>query len=164
MLERVAGRELIPIRSAKETRQVLTMISDLSRALRCCQQEAVFCEDVTFSQFFILDRVAEEGSLKLADLHGILGVDKSTTTRFVNPLVQRGLLKRQRDDEDSRAVRLTLTSAGSEVHRKVWDCFTGFLEALETGIPLEKRGEVFEAIQLFMDAMRQACTATQCGG
>ncbi|UCF56837.1 MAG: MarR family transcriptional regulator, partial [Deltaproteobacteria bacterium] len=70
---------------------MFSLMSELARAVRCCQQEAVFCENVTFSQFFILDMVAEKGKLKLSELHQILSVDKSTTTRLINPLVKQGL-------------------------------------------------------------------------
>jgi DNA-binding MarR family transcriptional regulator len=42
---------------------------------------------VTFHQFLILDAVAARRGLELAALHGILAVQKSTTTRLVTPLL-----------------------------------------------------------------------------
>ena len=149
-------------RKAKNSREMLSLISDLSRALKCCQQEAVFCENVTFSQFFILDVVAEKGELKLAELHGILGVDKSTTTRLVNPLVNQGLVLRIRSNHDSRAINLKLTRKGEEVHQKVWECLTGFMNSVESRVPEEKRREVYDAVKIFLNAMRIACSAGQC--
>jgi len=36
-------------------REILALIMGLSKAVRCCRQDEVFCEDVTFTQFLILD-------------------------------------------------------------------------------------------------------------
>ena len=148
--------------TTKNNREMLTLISELSQALRCCQQEAVFCENVTFSQFFILDAVAERGELRLADLHGILSVDKSTTTRLVNPLVNQGLVVRVRSNNDSRAIILKLNRNGREVHQKVWECLSGFMDTVEMNVPQEKRSEVYEAVRTFLSAMRTACATDQC--
>lgn len=143
-------------------RVLLKLISELSQALRCCQQEPVFCEDVSFFQFFILDTVAEKGSLRLADLHDILSVEKSTTTRLVNPLVKKGMIVREKSDHDSRAINLTLTQKGKEVHRKVWECFSGFIDTIAMRIPQERTEEVYKAVRILLSAMRDAHAEGQC--
>ena len=130
--------------------------------MRCCQQEEVFCENVTFSQFFILDMVAEKGKLKLAELHEILSVDKSTTTRLVNPLVTQGLVLREKSNHDSRTVDLSLTKKRESVRKDVWVCLSTFVELIQTGIPKEKRADVYEAVRIFLNAMENACTTAQC--
>lgn len=140
---------------------MLTLISGLSRALRCCQQEAVFCENVSFTQFLILDVVAEKESLKLADLHDILSVEKSTTTRLVDPLVKRGMMVRKKSDHDSRALTLTLTPQGRHVHRKVWECFSGFIDSIAMNISKENKDEVYESVQIFLNAVRDAHAENQ---
>ncbi len=113
------------------SREVLSLVSELCQVVRFCRQDAIFCEDVTFTQFLILDEVAKKGRLKMLELHQILAVDKSTTTRLVNPLVRQGLIERKISDHDSRAVNLRLTPAGRKVHRKVWLCLEGFVGAIE---------------------------------
>jgi DNA-binding MarR family transcriptional regulator len=146
-------------RVPKNYREVLSLISEVSRAVRCCQQEEVFCENVTFSQFFILDAVARDGSLELSELHKILSVDKSTTTRLVDPLVKQGLVVREKSSRDSRAVNLKLTKQGESVCQKVWACLSGFIDAVEKGIPEKRRGEVYDAVRTFLNATRNACAA-----
>lgn len=142
--------------------EVLSLISDLCQVVRCCRQDAVFCEDVTFSQFLILDQVAKKGDLKMLELHKILSVDKSTTTRLVNPLVSQGLIERERSDHDSRAVNLRLTPAGEEVHRKVWLSLEGFVDTIGRGIPDEKKTTVYEAVKLFITAVKNASPSCPC--
>jgi DNA-binding MarR family transcriptional regulator len=142
--------------------EVLALISDLCQVVRCCRQDAVFCEAVTFSQFLILDQVAKKGTLKMLELHQILAVDKSTTTRLVNPLVRQGMIKRERSDHDSRAANLRLTPAGREVHKKIWLCLEGFVDAIGRGIPDQKKTNVFKAVRLFINAVKNASSACSC--
>jgi DNA-binding MarR family transcriptional regulator len=141
---------------------MFSLLSDLSRAVRCCQQEAVFCEDLTFSQFFILDLVAEKGQLRLSELHKILSVDKSTTTRLVSPLVKQGLVRRLKSDQDSRAINLALTKQGESVRKRVWACISRFVDVIQTGIPEKKRAEVYQGVKIFLHAMWNACSAGPC--
>jgi DNA-binding MarR family transcriptional regulator len=143
-------------------RDVLSLVSDLCQVVRFCRQDAIFCEDVTFTQFIILDEVAKKKMLKMLELHQILAVDKSTTSRLVNPLVQQGLIERKISDHDSRAVNLRLTPAGRKVHRKVWLCLEGFVSAIEGRIPEKKKKLVYEAVKLFIDAVKKASSACPC--
>ena len=148
--------------SNRMNHDILPLISDLCQAVRCCRQDAVFCEDVTFTQFLILDQVSKKGDLKMSELHRILAVDKSTTTRLVNPLIRKELIAREISDHDSRAVNLRLTSAGGEVHRKVWICLQGFVDAIGGGIPDEKKETVYEGVKIFINAVKNASSACSC--
>ena len=101
-------------------------------------------------------------ALDLADLHKMLAVEKSTTTRLVNPLLQKGLLKRDRSERDSRAAKLTLTEEGMETHRRVWMCLGGFFENITRNIPNDRQEEVLEAVKMFTAAMRKATVQCRC--
>jgi len=144
------------------SKEVLSLVSELCQVVRFCRQDSMFCEDVTFTQFLILDEVAKKGELKMLELHQILAVDKSTTTRLVNPLVGQGLIERKMSDHDSRAVNLRLTKAGRKIHRKVWLCLEGFVGAIEEGIPEKKKKFVYEAVKFFIGAVKKASSACPC--
>ena len=119
----------------KNCREIFEILMTLAREIRCCSRDEAICGGITFHQFVILDAVAKKKGLDLADLHKILSVEKSTTTRLVNPLLQKGLLKRDRSERDSRAAKLTLTEEGMEIHRKVWMCLGGFFENITRNVP-----------------------------
>ena len=146
----------------ENNREMFSLISELSKVVRCCQQEAISCENVTFSQFIILDTVAQKGKLKLSVLHETLSVDKSTTTRLVNPLVKQGLVLREKSNHDSRAVNLRLSGKGESTRQEVWACLSNFVDTIQKEIPEEKRAEVYNAVRTFLTAMQKACTAGQC--
>jgi len=139
-----------------KNKEMLLRIAGLSRALRCCQQETAFCENLSFTQFFILETVGEQQPLRLSELHEILGVDKSTTTRLVNPLVERELVTREKSETDGRVVILQLTSEGQTMRSKIWSCIEGYFKAIEAQIPQEKKAAVYDAIGLFAEAMMGA--------
>ena len=147
----------MPKRMARTSQDAFLLISDLWNALRCCQQDETFCAGLTFSQFRILDAVAGRERLRLSDLHGLLAVDKSTTTRLIRPLVQKKLIAQEKSRADSRAAELKLTGQGKKIHRQVLECFGKFSEAVQTKIPAKERERVYSGTRLFAQALRQAC-------
>ena len=72
-------------------------------------------EDVTLAQYRVLIELAARGPQRLADLATALGVDRSTAARMCDRLVRKGLVHRQRTNQDRRGVRVSLTRAGGEL-------------------------------------------------
>lgn len=143
-------------------REMLSIIVELSKAVRCCRQDEVFCEGVTLNQFVILDAVSRGRKLNMASLHDVLAVDKSTTTRLATPLITRGLVVREKAVHDSRAAVLRLTKNGERVHEEVWQCLLSFLRSIEGQLPEGERAAVFDGIRAFLGALRKA-SLMRCG-
>jgi DNA-binding MarR family transcriptional regulator len=146
----------------ENTGDLIEVLGGLSQVLRCCCRDEAFCEGVTFHQFMILDAVAKEKELYMADLHKILSVEKSTTTRLVNPLINKGLIRRDKATHDSRAVKLSLTSKGKETHKKVQVCVADFLQRVLGNVPAKKRIEVLESVKIFIAAMKKSANGCDC--
>jgi len=144
-------------------REVLSVIVELSKAVRCCRQDEVFCEGVTLNQFVILDTIAGGRKLNMASLHEALAVDKSTTTRLVTPLVKRGLVVREKAAHDSRAATLELTPQGAKVHGDVWQCLLSFLRGIEAHLPAGKRDAAMDGMRAFLGAL-QKVSLMRCAG
>jgi DNA-binding MarR family transcriptional regulator len=143
-------------------RETFDLISEMTRALRCCQQDQVFCANLSFVQFSVLNALAEKGEMKLADLHQFLAVEKSTTTRLVDPLARQGLIRREKSAQDSRAQILKLTPQGRVVHGKIWECLLVFIGKIQEGLPRSKRRAIHEGIQIFLKALKNACNGRAC--
>ena len=150
------------IQIKENTRELMDVLGGLAQVMRCCCRDEAFCEGVTFHQFMILDAVAKEKELHLADLHKILSVEKSTTTRLVNPLIKKGLIRRDKAAHDSRAVKLTLTNKGKETHKKVLMCLTDFFQRMLGNIPAKKRAEVLESVKIFIAAIKNSANGCGC--
>jgi DNA-binding MarR family transcriptional regulator len=147
----------------EDPREMMALFNGLSQVVRCCCREEAFCEGVTFHQFMILDAVSRTNELHMTELHRILSVEKSTTTRLVNPLISQGLLQRSRADHDSRAVKLLLTREGIETHRRVLSCMTGFFRRMLAHIPPERRAEVLGSVKVFIEAIKSSAKGCHCG-
>ena len=64
--------------------------------------------------YFILMHLAANGPLRGADLSDAFGMDKGGVSRQVQALVDLGLVERQPDPEDRRAILLDATAEGRE--------------------------------------------------
>lgn len=65
----------------------------------------------------LLNFIANHEPCTMSEITEFLGVLASTATRRVDKLVEKGLLLRQRIEEDRRTVYLRLTDLGREVHQ-----------------------------------------------
>ena len=142
--------------------ELMNVFSGLSQVMRCCCRDEAFCEGVTFHQFMILDAAAKVQELNMADLHQILSVQKSTTTRLVNPLIKKGLLLRDKATHDSRAAKLTLTKEGIDTHKRVYLCLMDFYKKVTNNIPEEKKTEVLECVNIFINAIKKSSNTCCC--
>lgn len=150
------------MRMNDKSNELMDIFMGMAQVTRCCRQDIAFCEGVTFHQFMILDAVAKRKELPMTDLHTILAVKKSTTTRMVNPLIQKGLLKRDKAIHDSRAVTLFLTPEGGKVHHNVLLCLADFFQKITKNIPMEKREDVMESIKIFLNAIKNSTAGCSC--
>lgn len=64
--------------------------------------------------YLLLSRLDEGGPTGVKALAAGMGIDSSTVTRQVAPLVESGLVKRSSDPHDGRAVVLRLSARGSD--------------------------------------------------
>ena len=102
-------------------------------------------------QFIFLTRICENPGINQIDLSNLLKVDKTTTTKAIQKLIDAGYIRKTRDDLDKRMWRLyaeekackTYTLVIEEENRNIAVCFTDFTEA-------EK-----ESVQVLVKKMRE---------
>jgi DNA-binding MarR family transcriptional regulator len=70
---------------------------------------------LTLSQYALLSGLAGRDEARVRDLAAQAGVTASTATRILDVLERRGIVHRDRTDEDRRAVTVTLTALGREL-------------------------------------------------
>lgn len=135
--------------------ELLSIIVDMIKASRCCQRDDVFCGGITFTQFNILDIVCKKNSITMSELNKVLSVEKSTSTRLVEPLVKQGLVLRERSEKDSRVIYLKLSPKGEEVHTEILNCINQFLDKVLNEIPEDKRDIVIDNTKILIEAIRK---------
>jgi DNA-binding MarR family transcriptional regulator len=70
--------------------------------------------DMSVAQWVVLRTLYEKGGIALNEAAQLVGVDKSSLSRMVERLVQRGLVNRT-EGSDRRSVGLTLTPEGKKL-------------------------------------------------
>jgi len=145
-----------------QTGDLIEVLGGLAQVMRSCCRDEAFCEGVTFHQFMILDAVAKEKELHMTNLHKLLSVEKSTTTRLVNPLIKKGLLRRETADHDSRAVKLTLTNKGRETHKKILVCLDNYFQKVLVNMPVKKKTVILESVKIFIAAIKNSSKGCDC--
>ncbi|MEV7183700.1 MarR family transcriptional regulator [Kitasatospora sp. NPDC093102] len=112
--------------------------------------------------YLLLDRLERHGPANVKALAEALGVDSSTVTRQVAPLVAAGLVGRVQDPADRRAVRLALTSHGAGRLTEVRDGRAELTRRLVAGWPPEEQRAFCALLARFNHAM-ESYTADQQG-
>ena len=74
---------------------------------------------LSVSETFALGELVEAGALSQQELAARLGLEKSTVSRLAAGMQERGWLSRERDADDRRLYRLTLTAHGRDVAARV---------------------------------------------
>lgn len=143
-------------------RELLCLLTEMTKTTRCCQQDAILGGCVTFSQFYILDLVGKHGTLQLSDLHNFLEVEKSTSTRLIEPLVQQGFIVKEKSEIDCRAINLVLTDKGQQTKIELWERLNAFMEKLSAEIPMDKQEEIYHNVLLFLKAVKSVLKDSCC--
>lgn len=98
-----------------DARHLSEALSELIRVVQFRDRDRACCYDISVSQCHALKGVVDAGGLTINDLAAHLYLDKSTASRIADGLVEKALIKRERDGQDGRVVNLVATDEGREL-------------------------------------------------
>jgi DNA-binding MarR family transcriptional regulator len=78
----------------------------------------------------------------MSELGSMLGLAKSSLTGLVDRTVQRGLVRREADPRDKRAVRVSLTEEGAALAKEFYDATCRRIEELPSGLAPAEREQL----------------------
>ena len=96
-------------------------LSALIRVYQFRDRDRICCHDLSVTQCYALEALADRGPLSINELAARLYLDKSTVSRVADALERKGLLQKAADPEDRRAVRLLATQAGKTLQVRIRD-------------------------------------------
>lgn len=131
------------------TRRLEMNLGNINRT-DCC------CCGISDAQCFVLVEIGRKAGISVKELAEILRIDKSGISRTVEEMVQKGLVERKPSGKDRRYVVLNLTDAGTERFCKIERDMNHKFETILKQIPVEKRNQVIESLQLY-NAACEAC-------
>jgi DNA-binding MarR family transcriptional regulator len=150
-------------REGGEPARLRAAIRGLVRRFGVSERADVSCCGVTVAQAAALEALFGHGPMRLSDLGRRLGIAPSTLTRNLDRLVESGLVVRQADGKDARALRVRLTAAGRRAALGVADREEDFARQVLERIPEGRRGAVVESLGDLLAAVR-AATEGCCPG
>ncbi len=89
-------------------------------------------------QEMVLVELWRQDRLRVCELAGRLGVEPPTATRMIQRLEGCGLVVRQRDPDDARSFRVSLTEKGRSLEESVTRCWNEVEEKAFAGISQEE--------------------------
>lgn len=86
----------------------------------------------------LIELVSARG-IAQGELAALLGLDKSTVSRLAASLERKGWLRRGRDEDNQRYVRLYLTPEGGEMAARVWQAWQSRQARILAGLSEDER-------------------------
>jgi DNA-binding MarR family transcriptional regulator len=94
---------------------------------------------VSLSEARALIELVSARGIAQGELAGLLGLEKSTVSRLAAGLERKGWIRRGRDEENQRYVRLYLTPQGRAVAGRVWAAWRSRQARILSGLSAEER-------------------------
>lgn len=115
---------------------LLRDIGTLSRAIHYMSDVENKKYGLQKGQFIFLTRICENPNINFIELSNMLKVDKTTTTKAVNKLVDLNYVKKEINKQDRRAYNLIATEEGKKLYyeiiqqenKQIQICLEGFSE------------------------------------
>ncbi len=114
--------------------------------------------------YLLLNRLDHEGPMGVKALADGMGIDSSTVTRQVAPLVDSGLVKRTSHPEDGRAVVLALSPRGESRLAEVRAFRSGLMAEVTGGWTDAERRAFTDLLARFNTALSHRHQATAPSG
>jgi DNA-binding MarR family transcriptional regulator len=147
----------------EEARRLRAVIRGLVRRFSLSERADVSCCGMTVAQAATLEALQVEGPMRMGELGRCLGIAPSTLSRNLERLEQRGLVAREPDPEDARAIRVRLGPGGTEAAREVEEQETRFAATILDGLDARRRSGLLDDLEGLLLAVRRA-TESCCPG
>jgi len=135
---------------------ISSLLRRLVRSGGLLEPHGPISEHASLSEILALRELVESPGLAQNDLAARLGLEKSTVSRLVAGMEQRGWVSRQRDQSNRRFVRLSVTREGADVAHRIGKHLHDQHRALLAGLtPAE-----LDALTLGLTALARVLTQT----
>lgn len=127
-------------------------IADLVRVYQFRDRDRICCHDISVTQCYALETLAQQGPMRLSALAERLFLDKSTTSRVVSTLVRKGYVEQRTDERDRRAMTLHATLRGQRLYARITDDLIRQQRELLDDLAPDVRAGVVKVLRRLADA------------
>ncbi len=140
----------------KKTDQNWELILETSRLMHdfCTKEHDADPRIISIAQGRILQFLLNTNdSVSLKELAADLNLTPATTSTTVNSMVKQGLLCRVVDENDRRAVNISLTKSGRQIQKRHEKFFVELIEKTLSDIPPEQKQNFHDVLQSIHDKL-----------
>ena len=159
VIKRTSGADMLKGRKAGNGFELSEAPSHL---IRRCQQlygdlyaRESGGKDLTKQQFTLLSALEQNDGASQTALVEITGIDRSTLAEMVRRMLEKGLLSRQRTEEDQRANAVAISPAGRKALRGARNAADRAERALLEALPVPERQRFVKALSQIAQAADQ---------
>lgn len=109
---------------------------------------------ITHPQYLVMLALWEDSPVSVARLSQRLSLEPATISPLLKRLAARGLITRDRNPDDERALAVSLTPRGREIRAEAERIPQGILDSL--GMPVDELVHLREVLQRVIDASAKA--------
>jgi len=106
-------------------------------------------------QFIFLTRICECPGVNLVEISNILKVDKATTTKAVQKLMDENYVRRERGNDDKRMWHLFPSAKAKEAYSYIIQEENQNIESCFNGFNLEEKEAVFQLLKKMRENIEQ---------
>lgn len=110
------------------------LLATTSKAVGRAFNDALAAHGGSIPIWLIVNALKRERRRSQLELARAVGIEGPTMTRHLDGLERAGLVERQRDPVDRRAVQVQLTSSGNALHGRLLRAVIAFNRQLRTGV------------------------------
>jgi MarR family 2-MHQ and catechol resistance regulon transcriptional repressor len=129
-----------------------TAVADLVRVYQFRDRDRICCHDISVTQCYALETLMEHGPLRLSALADRLFLDKSTTSRVVGTLAKKGYAEQAADEQDGRAIAVSVTREGRNLCARITDDLVDQQKQLLQDLDPEVRSGVVQVLRRLAQA------------
>ena len=130
-------------------------LSELVRAYQFRDRQNIYYYDVSATQCYAIASIVAKGPLSLKQLAQFLHLDKSTISRVIDSLDEKGYVQRDRDLKDARAIRIQVTPKGFKLHEQIEKDLADSLRDLLINYTADVRKAAVQIVQGMADSAKK---------
>lgn len=127
--------------------EVMKLLPELGKAITRSMPVHIRHENVSVAQVKAMVHLAEYGTQTMGELAEGLKITTPSATGLVNPLAEMGFVVRDRDDEDRRVVRVSLSEHAREMAHSILDQRLTEVAAAMDGMTIEAQQNFLEGLE-----------------
>lgn len=134
-------------------------IVELIKKYQFRDRNKMVCCGLSVSQCYIIETLKRYDTLNMNQLAEKMHLSVSTITRVIEPLVQKGFVKREEDPNDRRVRYISITKEGQAVFKKSWKNVFESEKTILSNIPFEQREQLIQFLNQLNKSVNhwQAC-------